>query len=181
VFFSIQQGLYRRTGRKAPVRRLGIDPGERRVGLALSEPGLDVAYPHKTIEHTGLKRAAELIAQEIRDNEIQEVVIGLPLRTDGKPGEAARRAEQLGELLQEMTGVKVVPWDERMTTAAAHRSLAAAGVRGKRRRKVVDQAAATLILQSYLDVRGAGGAAERGSATGKLAIEPGDTSGKGER
>jgi putative Holliday junction resolvase len=138
------------------MRRLGIDPGERRVGLALSEPDLDLACPYKTIEHTGLKQAAWLIAEEIRNNEIEEVVIGLPLRTDGKPGEAARRALRLATLLQEITGIKVVPWDERMTTAAAHRSLTAAGVRGKRRRKVVDQAAAVLILQSYLDARSGG-------------------------
>jgi putative Holliday junction resolvase len=161
-------------GRKWLVRRLGIDPGDRRVGLALSEPGLNVACPHKTIEHTGLKQAAARIAEEIRENEIQEVVIGLPLRTDGRPGEAARRARQLGELVQEMTGVKVVPWDERMTTAAAHRSLAAAGVRGKRRRKVVDQAAAALILQSYLDAGGAG-------AAGEPWTDPGDGSGKNGR
>ncbi len=149
------------------MRRLGIDPGQRRIGLALSEPGVSVAYPHKTIEHTGMKQAASLVAREIRDNAIEEVIIGLPLRTDGRPGEPARCAQQLAALLREMTGIPVVAWDERMSTAAAHRSLAEAGVRGKRRREVVDQAAATLILQSYLDAK-AGGAAGSGAGSGDL-------------
>ena len=147
------------------MRRLGIDPGERRFGLALSEPGVEVASPYKTIEHSGLKQAASMVAREIRENAIEEVVIGLPLRTDGRRGEPAKRAQQLADLLREMTGVPVVAWDERMTTAAAHRSLATAGVRGKRRRKVVDQVAATLILQSYLDAK-AGGAAGVGAGPG---------------
>jgi putative Holliday junction resolvase len=163
------------------VRRLGIDPGERRVGLAFSEPGVDVAYPYKTIEHRGLKQAASLIAEEIRVNEIQEVVIGLPLRTDGKRGEAARRALELGKLLRELTGIEVVPWDERLTTAAAHRSLDRAGVRGKRRRRVVDQAAAALILQSYLDAKGAAAKGDGEEATGGAVAGPADTPGKSGR
>ena len=87
--------------------------------------------------------------------------MGLPLRTDGKPGERARRALELGRLVQELTGVGVVSWDERLSTRAAQRSLAEAGVRGKKGRQAVDQAAATLILQSYLDA-----IKERGPASG---------------
>jgi putative Holliday junction resolvase len=143
------------------VRRLGVDPGGRRIGLALSEPGVDVAYPYKTVEHGGLEQAVSLLAEEIRTNGVQEVVIGLPLRTDGRQGDAARRARQLGRMVERSASTKVVLWDERLSTAAAQRSLDRAGVRGKRRREAVDQVAATLILQSYLDSRSDSAGAER--------------------
>jgi putative holliday junction resolvase len=133
------------------MRRIGVDPGSRRTGLALSEPDVRVAYPFKTVEHTGLDEAARLVADEVRSANAQEVVVGLPLRTDGVEGEAARNVRRFAALLEELTAVPVVLWDERLSTAAAHKHLSDSNVHGKKRRKVVDQAAATLILQSYLD------------------------------
>jgi putative holliday junction resolvase len=133
------------------MRRIGVDPGSRRTGLALSEPDVRVAYPFKTIEHKGFDEAARLVADEVRSANIEEVVVGLPLRTDGVEGEAARNVRRFATLLEELTSVPVILWDERLSTAAAHKHLSDANVYGKKRRTVVDQAAATLILQSYLD------------------------------
>jgi putative Holliday junction resolvase len=133
------------------MRRLGVDPGTRRIGLALSEADVAVALPHKTIEIAGAKEASRRVAEEVAATGAAEVVVGLPIRTDGSEGESARRARALAASVEEMTGTVVVLWDERLTTAAAERSLSEAGVRGRRRRAVMDQAAATLILQSYLD------------------------------
>ena len=133
------------------MRRIGVDPGSRRTGLALAEPDVQVAYPLKTIEHKGLRQAAALVAEEVRLANAQQVVVGLPLRTDGSEGEAARRVREFAKLIESATTVPVVLWDERLSTVEVERRLSLARVFGRKRRKVVDQAAATLILQSYLD------------------------------
>jgi putative Holliday junction resolvase len=98
-----------------------------------------------------LKRAALAVADEVRATGAGEVVVGLPIRGDGTEGESARRARDFARRVEEIASVPVVLWDERLTTVAAERSLTEAGVRGRKRKKVVDQAAATLILQGYLD------------------------------
>jgi len=133
------------------MRRIGVDPGSRRTGLAFAEPDVQVAYPLKTIEHDGLRQAAALVADEARLANAQEIVVGLPLRTDGTEGEAARRVREFVELIEAAITVPVILWDERLSTAEVERRLSRARVFGKKRRRVVDQAAAALILQSYLD------------------------------
>lgn len=133
------------------MRRIGVDPGSRRTGLAFAEPDVQVAYPLKTIEHNGFRQAAALVADEARLAHAQQIVVGLPLRTDGTEGEAARRVREFVAMIEAATTVPVVLWDERFSTAEVERRLSRARVFGKKRRKVVDQAAATLILQSYLD------------------------------
>jgi putative Holliday junction resolvase len=133
------------------LRRLGIDPGARRIGLALSEPDVSVAYPYQTLEHDGLAHAAKAIAEQIDAESVEEVVIGLPLRLDGGEGEAARRARELAAQLEDLTSARVVLWDERLSTVAAKRALSEIGIKEKKGRKKFDQSAAVLILQSYLD------------------------------
>ena len=133
------------------MRRLGVDPGTRRIGLALSESDVQVAYPHKTIEQDDPEQAARLVAEEVRAAGIDEVVMGLPLRIDGTEGEAARLVRHFATLVQEQISIPVVLWDERLSTVAAERSLSESGIRGAKQRKVVDQAAATLLLQNYID------------------------------
>ncbi len=136
------------------MRVLGVDPGQRRVGLAASDDEGTIALPHRTLERgkdpsvffAELKRAA-------LELEIERVVIGLPLRLDGSEGEAARRARRFADAVEEKLGLPVELWDERLTTVAAERSLGEMGVSGKDRKAVVDQAAATLLLQSYLDAK----------------------------
>lgn len=113
-----------------------------------------IAYPLKTIEHRGYEQAALMVAAEVSSANAQQVVIGLPLRSDGSEGEAARSVRRFAAMVEASSTVPVVLWDERLSTAAAERHLSSARIFGKKRRSVVDQAAATLILQSYLDAIG---------------------------
>ncbi len=133
------------------MRRLGIDPGSARTGLSVADDDTHVATPLSTLVHTTVAEAARKIAEVIAAEGIGEVVVGLPLAMNGRQGEAARRAKLLVERLQTQTNVPCVFWDERLSTASAERALRAQGVKGEAKRGVVDQAAATLILQSYLD------------------------------
>lgn len=133
-------------------RVLGVDVGERRIGLAVSDPSGTTAHPHAVLERTTEERDVEAILAVAREQEVAEVVVGLPLRLNGSRGPAAEAAERFGALL-ERAGLTVRFWDERLTTVEAERSLAAGGVRGRARRRVVDKVAAALILQNYLDSR----------------------------
>lgn len=112
-----------------------------------------VACPHATIEHATRKEALERVCAAALAADAEELVVGLPLRLDGREGEAARRARRLAQALEARLGLPVVLWDERLTTAAAERALIEQGLDGRERRKVVDQVAATLILQSFLDAK----------------------------
>ena len=138
------------------MRRLGVDPGERRIGLALSDEDGRVAMPLKTLARASDDSTARAIADEATAAAAAEIVVGLPLALDGSEGMAARRARALASRIGALATSKVVMWDERLTTAAATRALRDAGVRGRDQRAVVDQAAATLMLQCYLDASSGG-------------------------
>lgn len=131
-------------------RILGIDVGTRRVGVALSDPGRQLATGVRVID-TRKQSAIAAISGLARDHGVRKVVVGLPLHWDGRAGESARRARQLGEALRERTGLDVVYADERYTTVVAEETLREAGLDGRKRRAVVDMVAAQLILQGYLD------------------------------
>lgn len=135
------------------MRVLGVDPGRKRVGLALSDDADGrIALPLTTLERPPDDReAASKVRGLLGDVELVRVVVGLPLRLDGTEGEAARRARRFGDALAHALEVPVSYVDERLTSVQAERALGEAGVRGRARRRVVDQAAATLILQSWLD------------------------------
>ncbi len=137
------------------MRVLAVDPGERRVGLALSEGIGSLALPLETLERRGegTEASAERIAQVASREQVDRIVVGLPLRLDGREGLAARRARALGEAIARRVGVPVEYWDERLTTVQALGDLRRSGVRRSRRRAVVDQAAATVLLQSWLAAR----------------------------
>ena len=135
------------------MRRLGIDHGERRVGLALSDEDGQIAHPRATWTRKDQAALLDRIAGLVRAEDVSEIVVGLPLHLDGSEGASARRARRFAEKLAERTGIEVVLWDERLTTAAAQRSLAEAQVSVRDQRSVVDKVAAALLLQSYLDSR----------------------------
>ncbi len=135
------------------MRVLAVDPGSRRIGLALSDEEGAVALPLATIERAGEADAARRVAEAARERDAGAVVVGLPLEMDGTEGPAARRARRFADAVAQAVDVPVVLWDERLTTVQAERALQEAGVRGRARRRVVDQAAATVLLQSYLDAR----------------------------
>jgi putative holliday junction resolvase len=133
------------------MRRLGIDPGQRRVGLALAED--EMASPFKTLLREGDAELITQLAREIRALDVGEVVLGLPVRMDGREGPEAKRARKLAKAITDASGVPVKMWDERLTTVAAERELRGVGMKGARKKAILDQAAATLLLQSYLDAQ----------------------------
>lgn len=130
-------------------RRLGIDVGEVRVGVAISDPDGRLATPLATVSPD----VAE-VARIVDDYEIVEVVVGLPVTLAGAEGAAAALTRAYaGRLAQVVAPVPVTLADERMSTVLASRRLAEQGVRGRRRRQVVDQLAAAEILQGWLDTQ----------------------------
>lgn len=135
-------------------RVVGIDLGQRRIGVAVSDSGRVLAVPHSVVERRGDAAAerAEL-ARVVGEIGAVAVVVGYPLSLDGSRGPAAVAAEAEAEALAEALGLPVELADERLSTAGAHRSLTSAGLGGRARRKVVDQVAASVILQGWLDDR----------------------------
>lgn len=140
-------------------RILAIDFGLRRLGMAVSDPSGVVALGLQTIERANLASDLARIAEAIREYEASELVVGKPLSKSGAENEMSRRAAAFATKIRERTGIPVTLWDERLTSAEANRALREAGLSLEKRRRAVDRAAATLILQNYLDWRTARGGA----------------------
>lgn len=134
-------------------RMLGVDFGDRRIGLALSDPLGVSAHPLMTLKRTTWSRDLTEIRELIRLHEVHRIVVGIPLDMSGARGPRVRLTEGFMERLRGATGLPVVGWDERLTTVQAERVLIAGDVRRARRREVIDQVAAVILLQSYLDAR----------------------------
>lgn len=134
------------------MRVLGIDLGERRIGVALGDTETGVATPLTVVQRRGDRvgehRALGHLAEEW---EALLLVVGLPLSLDGSRGPAARSVEDEVAALGTACGVEVTLYDERFTTVTAERSLRAGGVGGRKRRKVIDAVAAAVLLQGWLD------------------------------
>ncbi|MDE0602770.1 MAG: Holliday junction resolvase RuvX [bacterium] len=139
-------------------RALGIDLGERRIGVAVSDAEGRVATPITVIERSGSRnRDHQRISELVAEYEAGVVVVGLPLSLDSSTGPAAQAAEQEVGELEAALAVPVFTHDERFTTAIAERALAESGLSGKARRQRVDMVAASVILQSWLDASGSKG------------------------
>jgi len=135
-----------------PGRALGLDLGDARIGVAVSDDDRRLAVPVGTI-HTGAPADLKAIAGLVTEHAATAVVVGLPLSLSGKRGPAAAKAEAFAEALRSTLGIPVELQDERLSTVEAERALREAGVSGKRRRRQVDEVAATVILQAWLDAR----------------------------
>jgi putative pre-16S rRNA nuclease len=134
------------------VRALGLDLGARRIGVALSDSAGRVATPYDVVARSGDRaRDRHRIGELVDDVDAEVVVVGLPLSLDGSVGPAARAVLDEADELRLELAVAVVTWDERLSTVEAQRRLRAASVKGQRGRRAVDQVAATVILQSWLD------------------------------
>ena len=134
------------------MRALGIDLGSKRIGVATSDAGGVLASPRTTLERTGDRsRDHRRIAELAADEEVGIVVVGLPRSLDGSVGPAAAAVLVEVDELAGVLRVPVVTHDERFTTVTAHEQLRAAGVGGRQRRTVVDQQAAAVLLQTWLD------------------------------
>lgn len=135
-------------------RRLGIDVGAVRVGVALSDPAPMLAAPLVTLPRDERDRSdVGTLVGLVAEHEVVEIVVGLPKTLAGKTGVAAESAIAYAELLGERVTVPVRLADERLTTVSAGRMLSDRGVRGRKQRGVIDQAAAVAILQTWLDAR----------------------------
>lgn len=137
----------------APRRVMAVDPGEKHLGIAISDPTATIANPFLVLDHVSRTINAATIAQLARENDVEKIVIGQALNWDGGPSPASRRAVRLAEALQIQTEVPVVLWDESGSTREARSARIAMGVGRKKRRGHLDEIAATVILQSYLDAQ----------------------------
>lgn len=133
---------------------LALDLGSKRIGVAVSDPTGVLASPLAVVARSGDRaRDHQRIAQLVADTGAERVVVGLPLSLDGTIGPAAAGVlEEVDELTAVLT-VPVETYDERLTTVTAHRALRERGLKGRARRQVVDQAAAAVLLQAWLDGR----------------------------
>ena len=132
-------------------RILGLDVGTRRIGVALSDPTQTIATPLYTLERHALKDDLEELRRLCQTEGVECIVVGWPLETSGRLGRIARIVQDFIDELKKTTELPVLKWDERLTSVAAERALTASGVRGPRRKKLVDQVAAAIILQGWLD------------------------------
>ena len=138
------------------MRILGLDFGSRTVGVAVCDPLGITAQTVETIERKDenkLRKTLARIEALVKEYEAQEIVLGYPKNMNNTLGERVEKTEAFQEMLERRTGLPVVLWDERLTTVAAERVLMESGVRRENRKKSVDQIAAAMILQGYLDMR----------------------------
>ncbi len=150
--------------RRRGVRALGIDPGSKRIGLAVSDLSGTIASPLMVLQRSKSRQHdRQELARIARDEEAEVIVIGLPLNMDGSQGKAAKAAIAEGRRLATLVDVPIEMHDERLTTVTAERSMLDAGLNAIERRKVVDKVAAAIMLQSWLDSRAARLAREAGT------------------
>ncbi len=130
---------------------LGLDLGEKRIGVAFVPAGTTIAFPVKTIEVRGREQVLAQIQKLILEHKAEKVVVGLPKTLKGEMGIAAQKRVQEVEWYQSRITVPMVMWDERLSSKEVERMLISADVSRERRREVIDQLAAQRILQNYLD------------------------------
>ena len=135
------------------MRYLGLDVGDRTIGVALSDETETLASGLETIRRVGPRKDVRAVADLVRRHQVGEIVVGLPRSLDGTLGPQARKVLGFMDDLRPMVRVAVVPWDERFTSVVAERTLVQGGVSRRDRKTVVDKVAAILILQNYLDYR----------------------------
>ncbi len=141
------------TGRVTELRILAIDYGRRRVGVAVSDPSGQIAQGLPTLTHRGTAHAASLVARLVREYAAHTVVVGLPLSMRGTSTPITREVEEFISMLASLIAVPIVRWDERLSTVAAQRAMREMGTAPSRHRDRVDQVAAVMLLQAYLDSR----------------------------
>jgi len=131
-------------------RVMALDIGDKRVGIALSDPMKIIANPFDTLNRVEIKGDVRKIVEMIKQNDVDTVVCGLPKALNNTESLQTQKAKEFGELLAANTDAKVVFFDERLTTAQAERVLLEGNVRRDKRKTVIDKLAATVILDAYL-------------------------------
>jgi putative Holliday junction resolvase len=135
------------------MRYLGLDVGDRHIGVALSDETATIAGGLPTLERVGPRKDLKAIAELVRRHDVSEVVVGLPRTLAGEIGPQAQKVLAFMDEMRPVVKVPVVPWDERFTSVVAQQALIEGHVSRKGRKAVVDKVAAILILQNYLDYR----------------------------
>ncbi len=151
------------------MRVLGLDLGQKRIGVAVSDEEASIPFPSGAIQSRGPKKDLQAVLELIEERDVGRVVIGLPRHLDGREGPEAEAARAFAAALQEASGLPVETLDERWTTVEAERMLHAQGRKKKKQRAVVDSVAASIILGTYLDLlrnREAGLAVDAGGGAG---------------
>jgi len=133
------------------MRVLGLDVGDKRIGVALSDETGLLASPLSTLQRVGPRQDPKTIAALVREHGVAVIVVGLPYNLDGSIGPQAEKVRAFAEALKPVVRVPVRFWDERLTSVEAEQILAEREVPWQRRKGLVDQVAAVLILQGYLD------------------------------
>jgi len=132
-------------------RVLALDLGKRRIGLAMSDAMRVTAQGLKTLERTNVREDLARLSQLAVENDVSLIVIGNPLHMSGREGSQAEKAHEFGARLQAASSLPVEFWDERLTTVEAQRVLRESGISSRKRAQAVDQLAAVILLESYLD------------------------------
>ena len=135
------------------MRILGIDYGSKRIGLAVSDSTHTIAQSLRIINRTDLKDDIKQIMDTIKQQQVESVVIGLPVRMNGSQGEKTKEVANFIDKMKKTIKIPVIQWDERFTTVISEKMLVDADMSRKKRRKVIDKVAASVMLQSYLDCR----------------------------
>lgn len=132
-------------------RIMGLDVGDKTIGVAVSDLMGLTAQGVKTIKRVGKKKDIEVLKEIIKERQVNKIVSGLPKNMNGTLGPQGEKVIKFCELLEEETGIKIEYWDERLSTVAAERTLIQGNVRRENRKGVIDMVAAVIILQGYLD------------------------------
>lgn len=135
-------------------RLIGLDIGERRIGVAVSDEMNIVALPERVIERRNLEDDLRALSDLAQEKRARRFIVGLPIRLDGSQGKEAQRVAEFARKLAQRADIPVEMSDERFSTKQAERHLIKSDVKRKRRRQVIDKIAAQIILQSYLDAHG---------------------------
>ena len=134
-------------------RIMGIDYGDARTGVALSDLLCSIVGSAQVVPSRNTQKAIADIVNIAKENEVGEIVVGLPRNMDGSEGSRAQLCREFADLLKEATGLPVAMWDERRTTVEAHNILSQHNYHGQKRKNTVDAVAASLILEGYLAFR----------------------------
>ena len=134
-------------------RIMGIDYGDARTGVALSDLLCSIVGSAQVVPSRNTQKAIADIVKIAKENEVGEIVVGLPRNMDGSEGSRAQLCREFAELLKDATGLPVAMWDERRTTVEAHNILSQHNYHGQKRKNTVDAVAASLILEGYLTFR----------------------------
>jgi putative Holliday junction resolvase len=133
------------------MRIMALDHGTKRIGVALSDETASIAQPLEFIAAEPLAKFLDRLKEIVKDRQVGEILVGLPRNMNGTYGPAAESARKFAATLRETLSLPVKTWDERLTSAQANRFLIEAGMRREQRKTKVDQSAAAILLQSYLD------------------------------